>query len=154
MRVAKRMAAFAAAATMLAGSPAAAQDEITTAVQLRKLDMMLMVTALRCRFGADNFSADYEAFKVQHQETLRLAATVVLDDLARQLGRKGAIAAFDRMSTGFANTYGMGNPRFGCADLKLATTELSLASGQASLVAAADTLLAAGPAGEALIASR
>ena len=57
MGIVKGVAASLAAAAMLAGVPASA-NTLEDAEKLRKLDIMLMVTGLRCRTTADNFQAD------------------------------------------------------------------------------------------------
>ena len=138
----RKGAAALAAAALLAGSPAGAQQSsLETAEKLRRLDIMLMVTALRCRFGEDNFQADYEAFSARHLATLNAAARDLTAELARQHGARGADRALDRMSTGIANGYGMGHPLFECADLKRTTQELTGESDREALVAAADQLI-------------
>lgn len=138
----RKGAAALAAAALLAGSPAGAQqDTLETAEKLRRLDIMLMVTALRCRFGEDNFQADYEAFSARHLSTLNGAARELTAELARQHGASGANRALDRMSTGIANGYGMGHPRLECAELKRTTQELTGESDHAALVAAAERLI-------------
>ena len=43
------------------------------AAKLRHLDVMLMVSALRCRTGADDFQADYERFLDHNRGSLRAA---------------------------------------------------------------------------------
>ncbi|OYW44089.1 MAG: hypothetical protein B7Z33_13390 [Sphingomonadales bacterium 12-68-11] len=138
---------------MLSATPAAAQTEVESATQLRRLDMMLMVTSLRCRFGSDNFQAGYEAFKRRHAATLRTAAEQALADMTRRMGRKSAIHAFDRLSTGMANSYGLGHPQLGCAELKQAAEHLLTIDGRPALVAAANSLLDGGD-GATLLAQR
>lgn len=153
MGYARCCAAVLAAGALLAGVPAAAQT-VEAGTKLRHLDMMLMVTSLRCRFGADDFQADYDAFRAHNAEALKEAAVVVLDDMTRRLGRNGAVNEYDRMSTGMANTYGLGHPTLGCADLKQATEALTAAADEAALLAAADQLLDAAPASPVLLAQR
>jgi len=137
----RKGAAALAVAALLAGSPATAENNLETAEKLRRLDIMLMVTALRCRFGESNFQAEYDAFSVRHLATLNAAARDLTAELARAHGARGAQRALDQMSTGIANGYGMGHPRLECAELKRATQELTEASDPASLVAAADRLI-------------
>jgi hypothetical protein len=138
----RKGAAALAAAALLAGLPAGAQQStLETAEKLRRLDIMLMVTALRCRFGDDNFQADYEAFSARHLGTLNGAARDLTAELARRHGASGANRALDRMSTGIANGYGMGHPLLECAELKRTTQELTGESDRAALVAAAERLI-------------
>ena len=131
-----------AAVALLAGSPASALGSLETAEKLRRLDIMLMVTSLRCRFGDDNFQADYDAFATRHLGTLNAAAHELTAELSRQYGAKAAVRALDTMSTGIANGYGMGHPRLECGDLKRTTQDLAAASDRDTLVAAADRLIA------------
>ena len=86
MGFARYVAAALAVAALLAGAPAAAQSDLESAEKLRRLDIMLMVTALRCRFGADNFQPDYEAFSARHLTTLNAAASELRQSLAAQHG--------------------------------------------------------------------
>ncbi len=78
------------------------------------------------------------------------AATQVLDDMTQRMGRQRAMDAYDRMSTGMANTYGQGHPWLGCAELKRAAADLVEQSGRTALLASADRLLAPVPAGPQL----
>jgi len=133
-----------AIATMLPVMPVSA-GEIDNAVQIRKLDMMLMVTSLRCRFGADNFQADYERLKVRQRQNFKLASERVLGDMTRRMGRKNAINSYDRMSTGMANEYGTGHPWLTCNQLKRETQALAATGDMASLDSAARELLARQP---------
>ena len=119
--------------------------EIDNAIQIRKLDMMLMATSLRCRFGADNFQADYERIKVRHRQNFKLASERVLGDMTRRMGRKNAINSYDRMSTGMANEYGTGHPWLDCGQLKREAQALASTSDMATLDMAARELLSRQP---------
>jgi hypothetical protein len=130
-----------AVAALFAGMPASAHTSLDAAEKLRRLDIMLMVTALRCRFGEDNFQSDYEAFSTRHLPQLNDAARELTTELARRHGANQARRALDRMSTGIANGYGMGHPQLGCAELKRTTQELTAVSSAEALVAAADSLV-------------
>ena len=145
MGYARTIAAGLAAAALLAGAPAAAQADLDAAEKLRRLDIMLMVTALRCRFGADNFQADYEAFSARHLDTLNASASQLRHALSARHGTQGAKRALDRLSTSMANGYGMGHPTMDCAQLKQAAQGLAYATASQDLVLAADTLLAGSP---------
>ena len=150
MGFATRVAAGLAAAALLAGAPAAAQQDLASAEKLRRLDIMLMVTALRCRFGVDNFQADYEAFSARHLSTLNAAGRRLTQELSARHGAQGARRALDRLMTGMANSYGMGHPTLGCAELKRVAQGLVRANGEGALVAAADVLLG-GEANESIL---
>lgn len=151
MGFARHVAAALAAAALLAGSPAAAQTDLEAAEKLRRLDIMLMVTALRCRFGADNFQRDYEAFSARHLSTLNAAARQLTQALSARHGAQGAKRALDRLSTSMANGYGMGHPTMDCAQLKRAAQGLAYETESRNLVAAADVLLADRPGEDVLL---
>ena len=137
-----KCAAALAAGALLAGSPAAAQGKMGTAEKLRRLDIMLMVTSLRCRFGPDDFQADYAAFSARHLSTLNAAARSLDKELRAGLGPKAAKRALDKMSVGIANSYGMGHPTMDCGQLRQAAHGLAYETQSADLAAAADVLLA------------
>lgn len=123
--------------------PAVGQSS-SSAERVRRLDMMLMVTSLRCRTTADNFQADYRNFTQRQYASLQKANA----DLRRQFaakGEQGANRELDRISTDMANRYGLGHPWMNCAQLGKATRELVAITGEAPLVAAADRLLGNSP---------
>ena len=64
--------AFAVAVSTGAMEPANAclNDAGQDAVKITHLNMMLLVTALRCRGGADNFLPEYNRFVVNNSEIL------------------------------------------------------------------------------------
>ena len=148
MGKAKHFAAGLCAAALLAGTPAAAQSDVESAEKIRRLDIMLMVTALRCRFGADNFQADYEAFSARHLSTLNDAGQRLTEELSARHGPQGAKRALDRLMTGMANGYGMGHPTMDCGQLKQAAQGLAYETASHNLVAAADVLLDGQPRGD------
>ncbi len=133
-----KVAATLAAVSMLAAFPTGA-IAMSSAEKLRRLDIMLMVTGLRCRTTADNFQADYGRFTTNHITELNAAS----DQLKRELvGRPGGpVRALDRLSVVMANTYGQGHPWLGCSELKQVARNLAQARGSAPLIAAADQLL-------------
>ncbi|WP_150124959.1 S-adenosyl-L-homocysteine hydrolase [Tsuneonella mangrovi] len=125
----------------------AAAETAHEARQLRSLDIMLMVSSLRCRMGPDNFQADYQRFTSRHIGMLNSAGHVLQADLNRRYGTTRGRAAFDRLSVGMANKYGRGHPWMSCMELKSATRDLAQTApnDRASLLAAADTMLADNP---------
>lgn len=138
-----------AAMGMLMAAPAQAAGE-SEAEKLRKLDIMLMVTALRCRTTPSDFQADFAAFEAAHLPELNAAAQQLRKTLVAANGAAGASRALDRLSTGMANQYGQGHPRLGCAELKQATRLLAQMKGREVLLSAADELL--GPTGRPSLA--
>jgi hypothetical protein len=112
------------------------------AEKLRRLDIMLMVTGLRCRTSADNFVADYGSFTENHLSELNAANAELKAQFIRSHGVAGAQRALDRLSTVMANGYGQGHPWLSCGDLKVVARNLAQARGRATLEEAADQLLA------------
>jgi len=140
-RIGKGIVAGLAALGMAGAAPASAEDA-GTAEKLRQLDIMLMVTSLRCRTTPDNFQPEFQRFEATHLETLNQAAREMRNGLVAQYGLAGANRALDRMSTVMANQYGRGHPWLGCAELKVTTRILSNIQGRQALAEAADQLLA------------
>ncbi len=136
----RRAAACLAAAGLLIAMPAQATGA-STAEKLRKLDIMLMVTGLRCRTTESNFTADFAAFEAAHMLALNAASTAMRDSMVPRFGISGANRALDRISTSMANQYGQGHPWLNCAELKQVTRSLADMQGTQALVEAADQLL-------------
>ena len=135
------VAAGMAAVAMLCSQPALAAP-MSKAEKLRRLDIMLMVTGLRCRTTSDNFQADYGRFTTRHIAELNKASDALKTELAANHGAGGANRALDKLSVTMANAYGQGHPWLNCAQLKQVTRGLAEASGPEPLLAAADQLLA------------
>lgn len=109
------------------------------AVKIKHLNTMLMVTALRCRGGADNFLAQYNRFVTNNSTLIGTQNKLIKSHLAQTVGPKGAEGALDRMSIGFANSYGTGHRSMNCRQLKQLASDLaSEQHGVASLAMAAD----------------
>ena len=152
MGYARKIAAALAVAAVLAGTPAAAQSDLASAEKLRRLDIMLMVTALRCRKGSDNFQPDYERFSASNLAELNAASNTLKADLSKRQGTVGAKRALDKISTGMANAYGNGHPWLDCAGLKQVARELAAKQQPGVLLAAADQYLGSGRGRVALAA--
>ncbi|HWU02649.1 MAG TPA: S-adenosyl-L-homocysteine hydrolase [Novosphingobium sp.] len=114
------------------------RSTMSEAEKLRRLDIMLMVTSLRCRTGAENFQAEFQQFESRHLPELNAAAHSLRDQMVSQLGQQGADRAIDRLSVVIANTFGSGHPTLGCHELHELTQRLALVPGPEPLVAAAD----------------
>ena len=147
------MAAALAATGMVCAMPARAAggDE---AEKLRRLDIMLMVTSLRCRKTADNFQPEFQRFEAMHLRELNEASQSLRSSLVARAGAAGATRALDRLSTTMANQYGLGHPWLGCAELKIAARILGDIRGREALVEAADQLLAPADKGTLALAGR
>ena len=140
MGIAKGVAASLAAASMLISVPAQA-GSWSQAEKLRRLDIMLMVTGLRCRTTSDNFQADYGRFTTAHLPALNAASNSLKGELRARHGAAGANRALDRLSVQMANEYGQGHPWLSCGQLKQVARNLAVVKGSAPLIAAADELL-------------
>lgn len=125
-------------------SQATSQDD---AEALRKLDIMLMVTSLRCRTTADNFQPEYQRFSSSNLTHLNAAARSLHASMAKQAGAAGAKKALDKISVGMANEYGRGHPWLGCGALKQITRDLSEGRDADQLASTADELLSSRPRG-------
>ena len=114
----KGLAALAAIA-MCAGSANAAcwSDTAYKAAQLRELDTMLMVEALRCRKTSANFVEAYNRFVVASRPALLKANAALKGHFAQQVGERGALNAYDNYMTTVANRYGAGTEGLGCEDM-------------------------------------
>ena len=139
----KGVAACVAAAGMLLSFPAAAGGT-GQAEKLRRLDIMLMVTGLRCRKTADNFQPEYGRFTTNHIAELNAAARALKADYAAHYGPAGADRALDKISVQMANEYGNGHPWLNCAQLKQVAGTLASMHGVEPLFEAADDLLSNG----------
>jgi hypothetical protein len=136
-----RKAALVAVVTAMSVQPAqacwntAAQD----AAKIKHLNTMLMVTALRCRNTPDNFLPQYNRFVVKHNALIGSQNNVLKSHLSATYGAGGAMNALDRMSIGYANSYGTGHKAMNCGQLKALAAKLSTEPhGVATLAAAAD----------------
>ncbi|WP_373474930.1 S-adenosyl-L-homocysteine hydrolase [Sphingorhabdus sp.] len=133
----------------------AAQD----AAKIKHLNTMLMVTALRCRNTPDNFLPHYNRFVVKHNSLIGSQNTALKGHLAQTYGARGAEGALDRMSIGYANSYGNGHKNMDCKQLKDLASKLSSEShGVVTMAAAADIVITgqswSGPACPVRIAKR
>ncbi|MBP6363534.1 MAG: S-adenosyl-L-homocysteine hydrolase [Novosphingobium sp.] len=141
MKFFKGVAASLAAVSMLITVPASAEVGMSQAEKLRRLDIMLMVTGLRCRTTADNFNSEYGRFTTAHLGTLNAASNTLKADLTKRYGAAGANKALDRLSVQMANAYGQGHPWLSCGQLKQVAGTLATMRGPQPLVEAADELL-------------
>ena len=156
MRTVARAAFAAATLSVAALTPgvASAGGDIASAEKLRKLDIMLMVSSLRCRFGDDDFQPEYREFSAKHLHKLNAASREMHADLSRRHGHKGAKRKLDKISVGMANRYGLGHPWLGCGELKQVTRDLVQTHQSHELVSAADELLADSPRANSVMLAR
>ena len=79
--------------------PAEARNDVTGAEQVRGLNIMLMVTSLRCRTTPDNFTAEYGRFTTNHSNELNRATQQLRAEIVARHGPSGADREMDRLST-------------------------------------------------------
>ncbi len=142
-------------ASVTFASPAAAQNapaEQGHAENIRKLNIMLMVTSLRCRAGAHDFQSEYERFTANYMPDLQQAGSQLRMRLEAEHGKRGGRLELDRIGVGIANGYGGGHPWLNCEGLKGATYALNQQRGTVNLALAAEELLS--PVPRAILAIR
>jgi hypothetical protein len=140
-------AALCALAAMIMASPAQAcwTDAEQDAAKVANLNMMMMVSALRCRKGPDDFLADYNRFVKNNNPVIGEQNAAVRSHFARINGNGNADAAMDKFIISIANSYGGGHDRLGCSELKRVAQDLSRSGHSAGslLTIARDTVDAA-----------
>jgi hypothetical protein len=140
MKISGKVAALALAAMMAAGPAQACWTSAEQdAAKVANLNTMMMVSALRCRHGQDNFLSEYNQFVKVHNPVLGSQNAAVRQHFARTGGTRGADAALDRFVIAIANHYGAGHSSMGCGQLKLLAGELAARThNSASLVVLAE----------------
>lgn len=139
-----KKAALAALVSALTMQPAHAcwNNASQDAAKIKHLNTMLMVTALRCRNTPDNFLPQYNRFVTKYNALIGSQNNVLKAQLSQTYGPGGAINALDKMSIGFANSYGTGHRSMNCRELKQLASELSTTQhGVETMAAAADRVV-------------
>lgn len=154
MDIGKSLIAAAGAAAVLLTPVSAGAVTHQQAENIRKLDIMLMVTSLRCRMGKHDFQPQYRKFSANHITALNGAARTLEAGYVKRHGAKGAKRALDRISVQMANEYGQGHPWLECGALKDIASDLAASKNPADLTLAADELLASGPRNGGRFAAR
>lgn len=119
------------------------------AANIQRLNIMLMVTSLRCRQTAHDFQSEYDLFATAHQQNLEEAHDALTADMVAEHGEDGTKRALDRIGVAIANHYGDGHPTLGCSDLKEVTLRLAMSQDRMRLSQMADDLLGVNPAAPA-----
>jgi hypothetical protein len=115
------------------------------AEKLRRLDIMLMVTGLRCRTTTDDFRTDFEAFEAAHMGELNAAVQDLRQEIMRRDGKGEVEHALDRLSVTMANQFGGGHPWLDCHQLKELAHGLAETKGEIVLREAADLVFSVAP---------
>lgn len=111
MGITTKLLAAATATAMLAGSANAAcwTDAAYQAAQVRELDTMLMVQALRCRKTSASFLSEYNRF-------VQVSRPALIRANAELKAHFGGLNAYDNYMTTVANRYGAGSGDLDCRD--------------------------------------
>ena len=119
MKISGKFAAMSALIGIAFAQPAQAcwSDTEAKAASVANLNMMMMVSALRCRKGPNNFLDDYNRFVKANTSVVGSQNAIVKARFARLLGAKSADGALDRLTVGYANHYGGGHATMDCAAL-------------------------------------
>ena len=120
--------------------PAAASVN-ASAEDIRSLNIMLMVTSLRCRGGANDFSGEYDLFATAHSQNIADAHQQLVAKMTPVHGEEGSERQLDRLGVQIANRYGEGHPTMDCAELKEATLQLAMSQDRVRLASMATQLL-------------
>lgn len=129
----------------LAGVPAQAAcwtPQAVAAAKVRDFDTMLMVSALRCRFGSAGLLDRYNQVVVRHRAALTHHNGNLRAHFEREYGARDGANQLDRYITRVANRYGAGAEGLSCESLRsIADAALASASSPRALTELADTAL-------------
>ena len=95
------------------------------AARIANMNQMLMVSALRCRFGSNNFLSNYNRFVRRNNDVLADQHGIIKARYARSMGEKAAFAELDRFMIALSNYYGGGHGDPDCAKLEKLSSELA-----------------------------
>ncbi|HMS21030.1 hypothetical protein [uncultured Sphingorhabdus sp.] len=96
------------------------------AARIANMNQMLMVSALRCRFGKQNFLSDYNKFIRFNNDVLASQHHLIKARYARTMGDKAAFAELDRFIISLSNYYGGGHGDPDCAELEKLSKQLAV----------------------------
>lgn len=113
----KVIVAVAALCSTVAAEAACWSPRAAAAAQVRELDALMMVSALRCRFTDPGLLVRYNAFVVRERSALLQANAELKAHFSAEVGAAAALNAFDRFSTQLANRYGAGVEGLACGDV-------------------------------------
>lgn len=139
---------------LILAPPARAEEAPSVARKINQVDVMLLVTSLRCRFGADDFRSEYEELHARHQAEFSEANSQLKAEFLKHDASAAAQRSFDSFITKVANTYGNGHPWLGCAELRSITGTLAKMEGSGPLIEAYGQLVAGAPPQFALASAR
>jgi hypothetical protein len=106
------------------------------AAQVRELDTMMMVEALRCRRTDANFLPAYNEFVRTSRAALIKANDELRAQFATTVGTARALGAYDDYMTTVANRYGAGTAGIDCGDMASIAAAAAAANGSGEALAA------------------
>jgi len=112
--------------------------ESVQAAKIMNLNNMMMVSALRCRKGSDNFLPQYNQFVKNNRALMGGQHAAAKRHFVTKHGKKGAVNALDRFNISLANKYGAGHATMNCKDLKVLAQSMSGKQTLAGLTRLAD----------------
>lgn len=117
--------AIAALAAAISFAPAHASTCWKTgaaeAAQVRNFEMMLMVSALRCRTSSNNFLPAYNRFVQEKRAALTEVNDALRAHFSEAVGQVNGLGAYDDYVISLANSYGAGVNGLICRDLEALT---------------------------------
>lgn len=116
----KSAVSAAVAAAFVITAPAQANcitKTVSDAARIHHLQTMLMVAALRCRNGRDDFMGKYNSFIRTSRTVLAGANGELRGHYTKRFGIKGGLAGYDRRGVQLANRYGAGTGE-SCATMR------------------------------------
>lgn len=106
------------------------------AARIANMNQMLMVSALRCRFGEHNFLESYNRFVRTNNAVIASQHELIKARYARVAGSRAAFGELDKFMIGLANHYGGGNGAPDCSKLEQLSGRLATGSQQVATLAA------------------
>lgn len=92
-------------------------DAAVSAAQVRDLETMLMVSALRCRIAGRNMLGDYNRLIEKSRPALTAVNDTLRAHFSEGVSARAGLDAYDRYVTAIANRYGGGAAGLDCKDI-------------------------------------
>lgn len=128
--IAKGIAVAAACAVLAVPAEAACWSSAAyQAAQVRELETMLMVEALRCRRSEADFLPTYNDFVRTSRPALIKVNDTLRNHFMNEVGAARALDAYDDYVTSVANRYGAGTAGLNCSDMASIARAAAAANG-------------------------
>lgn len=109
------------------------QSEAADQARVRQLDVLLMVSALRCEHGDVPFLEGYNRFVAANRDVIASANDGMRRHFAASMSQAAALNAYDAMVVRMANQFGDGHGLPDCASMAAITDSLADGETTASL---------------------